>query len=146
MTTTPAAKIAPRKRVTEILEGEIPVNPSAVRADKPQDVAPALAVVPEPTPVAAQKSEPAPAPVAVAAPVAPAPVAQQEIQTPPPGPTWHSTRPSPTSGQFQKMSQISVPLDPDRYYRMSIARVHTGLKGKDIMTEALDMWLKAKGF
>lgn len=61
-------------------------------------------------------------------------------------PHWNATRPSPTRGKALKPTQVSVPLDPERFLRMSLARVYTGKTAIEIMTEALDAWLITNGF
>lgn len=40
----------------------------------------------------------------------------------------------------------TVKVDAARYRRLSLARVNTGMSGQDILSEALDLWLKKHKF
>jgi hypothetical protein len=45
-----------------------------------------------------------------------------------------------------RSSQMSVQVDSERFVRVSLARVHTGLTGQQILSEALDFWLAHNEF
>lgn len=155
----------PRASITDLVTEQLPTNPSAVRPDQSQA---ALAEAPGPTQVSTPATvveevpaKVAPQPVAETAPVAEQqlPVQPQQV-APEPAKMDQTTepqqqsglrdslhdRPSPVSGMIQKMSNVSVPLDPDRYFRLSIARVHTGKTAREILGEALDKWLIDNNF
>lgn len=115
-----------------------PVQPEAKVEPEPQiEPEPEVQPAPAPQPEPAQAAQPAPQPAAKE----PAPV-DQTIDRP----HWNQTRPSPTRGKALKPTNVSVPLDPDRFLRMSLARVYTGKTAIEIMTEALDRWLIDNNF
>lgn len=146
---------APRDRLMNLLVDHEPVNnPSAVRADHPakpaeqgehpnvdhpapvqaEQVIEVVPVEPQPTPQVEQPQQPAPEPPAAKE---PAPMPQQTSRPP---------RQSPIGGTITRMTNVSVPLEPELYLRLSLARVYKQKSAITILTEALDQWLIDNGY